>query len=200
VQTLTDGMPHPVYVRDRNGRMLSCNDSYLQATGLTRQQVIGKTVTQLLEDPSVSMPDLHDNYLEAMEQDQIINSSQSIELCGKTLWIDHWVQPFHGPSGAVKGVICGWLDLTDHRRLVDELESAKDLADEASRTKTAFLASMSHEIRTPMNALIGMLELALKRAEEGVTDKLAIEVASGAGQQLLALIGDILDIARIESG
>jgi len=59
---------------------------------------------------------------------------------------------------------------------------------------------MSHEIRTPMNALIGMLELALKRADEGVTDRQAIEVASSAGQQLLALIGDILDIARIESG
>ncbi|MNX49013.1 Virulence sensor protein BvgS precursor [compost metagenome] len=51
-----------------------------------------------------------------------------------------------------------------------------------------------------MNALIGMLELALKRADEGVTDRAAIEVASNAGQQLLALIGDILDIARIESG
>jgi two-component system sensor histidine kinase EvgS len=57
---------------------------------------------------------------------------------------------------------------------------------------------MSHEI-TPMNALIGMLELALKRADEGVTNRSAIEVAS-TGRQLLALIGDILDIARIESG
>ncbi|MCY1400130.1 Virulence sensor protein BvgS [compost metagenome] len=51
-----------------------------------------------------------------------------------------------------------------------------------------------------MNALIGMLELALKRADEGVTDRAAIEVASNAGQQLLDLIGDILDVARIESG
>ena len=48
--------------------------------------------------------------------------------------------------------------------------------------------------------LLGMLELALKRADDGITDRGAIEVASNAGQQLLALIGDILDIARIESG
>src|SRR5690606_18415920 len=61
-------------------------------------------------------------------------------------------------------------------------------------------ATMSHEIRTPMNALLGMLELALKQADKGVIDRPAIEVASSAGQQLLALIGDILDIARIESG
>ncbi|MCF5071063.1 response regulator, partial [Pseudomonas syringae] len=73
-------------------------------------------------------------------------------------------------------------------------------ADDANRAKTTFLATMSHEIRTPMNALIGMLELALKRAEQGVTDRVAIELAGDAAQQLLALIGDILDIARIESG
>jgi signal transduction histidine kinase len=58
---------------------------------------------------------------------------------------------------------------------------------------------MSHEIRMPMNAVIGMLELALNKAKQGVMNRFAIEVASGAARGLLDLIGDILDIARIES-
>ena len=86
------------------------------------------------------------------------------------------------------------------QQLLEQLQAAKQSADEANRAKTTFLATMSHEIRTPMNAVIGMLELAMKKADQGVMDRFAIEVASGSARELLDLIGDILDIARIESG
>jgi two-component system sensor histidine kinase EvgS len=99
----------------------------------------------------------------------------------------------------------GWIawqrrQIRQRQQWLQQLQDAKDAADDANRAKTTFLATMSHEIRTPMNALIGMLELAGMRAKEGVADRDALEVASTAAQQLLALIGDILDIARIESG
>ena len=86
------------------------------------------------------------------------------------------------------------------QQLVNELNAAKQRADEANRAKTTFLATMSHEICTPMNAVIGMLELAMKKADQGIIDRFAIEVASVSARELLDLIGDILDIARIESG
>jgi len=99
----------------------------------------------------------------------------------------------------------GWITyqrqlIRRRQQLLNEVHLAKAAADDANRAKTTFLATMSHEIRTPMNALIGMLELAMKRAEDGVNDRFSIEIAAHAAQQLLALIGDILDIARIESG
>ncbi len=125
----------------------------------------------------------------------------------QSFWLRHRqdiLQAFVG-AGALLLLALAWIawqrrQIRLRQQLLRQLQDAKDAADEANRAKTTFLATMSHEIRTPMNALLGMLELALKRADEGVTDRPAIEVAANAGQQLLALIGDILDIARIESG
>lgn len=86
------------------------------------------------------------------------------------------------------------------RRLQVQLRRATQQADAANQAKTRFLTTMSHEIRTPLHAVLGMLELAQHKAEQGVLDRLAIEVATDAARGLLELIGDILDITRIEAG
>ncbi|MCK3863872.1 transporter substrate-binding domain-containing protein [Pseudomonas sp. B329] len=200
VETLTDCMPPPLYVRDINGRMLSCNRAYLKSVGLSAEQVLNQTVQQLPQEKFASLPDFHRIYLQAMRDGKTIESVHAVQLQGKEVWINHWIQPFQDSKGVIKGVICGWLDITEHRQMMQQLQEAKNLADDASRAKTSFLATMSHEIRTPMNAVIGILELALKLADSKPIDRASIEIAHTSAKSLLELIGDILDIARIESG
>jgi two-component system sensor histidine kinase EvgS len=125
---------------------------------------------------------------------------RTLHIGDRLLTIYHWILPFRDSLGEVQGVIGGWIDVSERRQLIEQLQAAKEQADNASRAKSTFLATMSHEIRTPMNAVIGMLELALKRADQGELDRGAIEVAYRSANDLLDLIGDILDIARIETG
>ena len=200
VEALTDSMPPPLYVCDINGLILSCNRSFLKSIGLNKEQVLGKSVHELPAEHIKSPAELNQNFHQALHDGQTIESVQNIELQGKAVSVSHWVQPFHDSQGIIKGTLCGWLDITEHRQLVEQLIEAKSQADSANRAKSSFLATMSHEIRTPMNAVIGILELALKRANGEPIDRTSIEIAHTSARSLLELIGDILDIARIESG
>ncbi|MBD9634542.1 transporter substrate-binding domain-containing protein [Pseudomonas sp. PDM19] len=199
-QALINGTPHPIYVRDRGGKLVSCNDSYLQIFGLKRDQVIGRSGRDEVVSNASEALGFHDDYMRVMSDGQPLEQDCTIEVSGKTLSIYHWIQPYRNLSGEILGVICGWIDISERHDLVEQLQAAKDEADSASRAKTTFLATMSHEIRTPMNAVIGMLELSLKQADQGKFDQGAIEIAYDAARGLLELIGDILDIVRIESG
>ncbi|MNF30819.1 Virulence sensor protein BvgS precursor [compost metagenome] len=201
MRVLIDGTPHPIYVRDRQGRMMACNNGYLEVFGVERDAVIGQTVICGQLKSVVEAKAFHEEYLQVMEEGLPRVRDRQLTLSEHDVrTIYHWMLPYRGSDGRVSGMIGGWIDVSERQQLLEQLREAKDEADEANRAKTTFLATMSHEIRTPMNAVIGMLELAMKKADQGVMDRFAIEVASGAARGLLELIGDILDISRIESG
>jgi PAS domain S-box-containing protein len=117
------------------------------------------------------------------------------------------------PSGALRwyrarmtpftdGVALSLRDITEDHTAREATKAARDTAESANRTKSEFLANMSHELRTPLNAIIGFSE-SLQRGLCGTLGEKQREYVHdihGAGQHLLAIINDVLDLSRIESG
>ena len=91
------------------------------------------------------------------------------------------------------------LVITNRKKMEQELTTAKELAEESNRLKSAFLANMSHEIRTPLNAIVGFSSL-LASAENVVEKELYNSLISHNNELLLNLINDIIDLSKIEAG
>lgn len=90
-------------------------------------------------------------------------------------------------------------NITERRLMIQELEFAKNKAEESNKLKSAFLANMSHEIRTPLNAIVGFSELLVNETEESEKQKFSAIIATN-NELLLRLISDVLDLSKIESG
>ena len=216
-RTLIDTLPDLVWLKDVEGRYLSCNRRFEEFLGAKESALIGKTDYDFVEH---SLADFfRENDRRAMEKTGLsINEEEFVFASdGHRELLETTKTPMHDSKGEVIGILTighditakrtAELELDKHRQhlqeLVDsqtvDLKVAKESAEAASVAKSAFLANMSHEIRTPLNAITGLVHLLRK---DHVTPQQAERLAKidTSGKHLLSLINDILDLSKIEAG
>ena len=115
-----------------------------------------------------------------------------------------WVEtqssiPTYGPDGNPLQLVGSIRVITAQKRMEESLRIAKEQAEQSNTLKSAFLANMSHEIRTPLNAIVGFSEL-LADAEDEEEKKEYLGIIKNSNALLLQLVGDILDLSKIEAG
>ncbi|HEX3479396.1 MAG TPA: ATP-binding protein [Kofleriaceae bacterium] len=123
-----------------------------------------------------------------------------IELVDGSL-MDWFSTPVRTPDGAKVGRVAFVRDVTAERHAQQQLQRARDAAEAASQAKSQFLANMSHELRTPLTAVIGLSDLLLMERDPLVPrQREYLEGVASSGRHLLALVNDVLDLAKIEAG
>ncbi|MDD0976976.1 ATP-binding protein [Pseudomonas fontis] len=200
-RALLDGIPNPIYVRDLEGRLISCNKSYEEAFSIRFAEVKGLKLTDLKVIPADITERMHNDYLRLLSDPKPVFIDRRLNFRGKQIDAYQWTVPFYRADGQLQGLLGGWIDITERKQLEAALVEARQQAEQANQAKSTFLATMSHEIRTPMAVIIGLLELERETARSnGQVPSEALETAHQSARDLIDLIGDSLDLARIEAG
>ena len=117
---------------------------------------------------------------------------------GSTFPLSLTVTAIRGEGGEAAGFVGIGFDVSRQRDMEESLRMAKNMAEQASRSKSQFVANMSHEIRTPMNAVLGLLQV-LHRTRLDAEQLDYVNKATQAGKTLLGLINDVLDYSKLEA-
>lgn len=183
---------------DENHKILKAYTSFCDMTGYTESELLGKSALE-----TFSPVDFHDQMEEEDKKresgQQSVYETRVIKKNGEAIWVLISGAPFYDENGNVVGSIGIHYDISARKRLEQELEDAKNQAENAREAEKQFLANMSHEIRNPINAIIGMSNLLydtrLTKPQLQYLDNIKF-----SSDILLGLISGILDLSKIESG
>ena len=195
---MVEQTPELVLLTDLDGRIVYVNDGFTATTGYDPAEVLGKT-------PALLRSGLRDrDFYAHMWQTLLDGRSWNMVIPnrrkdGSVYWQQTNIFPVtdeHGTAVYFAGV---GRDVSDRVKMTEELAAARDTAEAAARVKSDFLVNMSHEIRTPLNAVLGMADL-LTDTSLDPRQRSQLDVLRRAGESLLGLVNEIMDLTKLEAG
>jgi len=202
-RSLIEASLDPLVTIRPDGAITDVNQATVLATGVSREKLIGSDFCDYFTEPASAQAGYQRAFAEGSVSDYPLTIRQSDDNLIDVLYN---ASVYKDIKGRVIGVFAAARDVTERKHLDRvllernaELQSAREIADRASLSKSDFLSNMSHEIRTPMNAIMGMSHLALK-TELTPRQREYMRKIQSSSQYLLRIINDVLDFSKIEAG
>ena len=202
LKAIVEHTPNGLILKDRAGRFLLANPTYAGWVGKSVDWIIGRTARDMLPEADAAEVAEADRKAFASRQLLIHEVSRQFPGIGRRDLRVYRIPIVLGDDRD-QALITLMVDITAEKQTQQNLRTALDLAQEANRAKTQFLATMSHELRTPLNAIIGFSEILAGQyfgpPGAGKYREYAKDIHASA-EYLLNLVEDLLDISAIEAG
>jgi PAS domain S-box-containing protein len=195
---IMDNMELGLLEVDNNHKIIRAYDRFCEMLGYSKEELIGQIATELF------LPETAKKVVNEQQEEREKGVASSYELClikkdGTPIWVLISGAPIIDEHGEVVASMGIHYDITERKILEQELEKAKEIAEEARQAEKQFLANMSHEIRTPLNAIIGMTHLMFDTRPTKQQFEY-LDILKTSADFLHSLISDLLDMAKIEAG
>ncbi len=188
-----------ITILDKEGKIEWVNKGFENLFGHSLEEVKNKNACELRRK-DISRNKLENFFARAFKYKKILTcESQIINNKKGKCWIYTTMTPVKDETGNLVGVIIVDTDISEKKKIEQELIKAKEKAEDAAIAKQQFLANMSHEIRTPINGIMGMMHI-LENVEHADTRKKYLQLVNYASNNLLNIINDILDMSKLEFG
>ncbi|HOH57446.1 MAG TPA: PAS domain S-box protein, partial [Smithellaceae bacterium] len=198
-RSMVESLPDPYSEINLEGAITFVNEAFVHETGYSRDELMGKKFNMLLDESNARLAKR--KYGEIYKTGRGVKNLELawISKSGRVVLAEVSVSPIRRADGTMTGFQSVYRDITERRQMEIALSRAKEEAEVASNAKSEFLASMSHEIRTPLNAILGMADLLTETPLNKEQQKF-VQIFREAGENLLNIINDILDISKVEAG
>ena len=191
--------PVSIVITDRKGTIEYVNSAFEKQTGHSFNEVKGKNprILNSGHHPESFFENLWKTILSGEAwQGEVLNKKKD----GKLFWENIIISPIMSGEGDISHFISVRENVTEKKKMLQELVVAKERAEESDLLKSAFLANMSHEIRTPMNGILGFLSLLEEPKISSEQRESYFEIVKKSSERLMNTINDIIEISKIESG
>ena len=190
-ERLVDAMPLPISLVDTHGRLLAVNQAWEQFHGRHKTDAIGSLADEAVRSAAADAALQLDGGRARQETTLRAGDGSTRDVLLTHVAV---VDAAHGPA-----LLTVAMDISEFRDAERATRQARDLAEQASRAKSEFVANISHELRTPLQSILGFSELGTARS--GAQPRLQGMFADvhEAGQRMLALVNDLLDVSKIEN-
>jgi len=191
--------PTIVIITDLNANIEYVNPQFTKTTGYSLEEARGQN-PRILQSGNTPQDTYITLWNALTAGKEWLGEFENRKKSGEVFWESANIFPLKDEKDNITQFIAMKEDITERKKMEQELISAKEKAEESDKLKSAFLANMSHEIRTPMNAIIGFSQL-LDEPGINIEERTNyINLIQNSGTDLMTLIDDIIDISKIEAG